>query len=109
MKNIFIAAFIFLMSSLTYAQTDTAIANDSQWNYGHAGTDRDLDGGGQWKSDGKSTNGHIGDDGQWNLNLGGTERNLNNDGQWDASRVAPIDFSIVIVSGIPTMMVKIGI
>ena len=109
MKRILIAAFIFLLSSLTYAQTDTAITNDSQWNYGRANTDSGLDGNGLWSTDEKSTNGDIGNDGQWNLNPGGADRNLSNDSLWDSRRAAPSGFSITMVSGIPTMMLKIGI
>jgi hypothetical protein len=37
------------------------------------------------------------------------DRALDNDNQWDWSRAAPIKFSIMAVSGVPTMMVKIEI
>ncbi len=109
MKIFLIAAFTFLVSSLTYAQTDTALNSDSQSDHGRAGTASGLDGHGQWSADVGSTNGDIGNDGQWDLNPGGADRNLNNVSQWDRSRKAPIKFSIVNVSGIPTVMVKIRI
>ncbi len=109
MKIFLIAALIFAVSSLTYAQTDTAINSDSQSDHGRAGTASGLDGNGQWSSDVGSTNGDIGNDGQWDLHPSGADRDLNNSGQLYSSRAAPINFSMMMLSGIPTMMVKIGI
>lgn len=109
MKNILIAALLIVTSSLSYAQTDKDIDNDGQWYYGHADTDRYLDSGSQWNSGGSATAGESGNDGQWNSSSEGTDKNLGYDGQWGSSRAAPIKFSIMAVSGIPTMMVKIGI
>jgi hypothetical protein len=48
MKKLLIAASIFTMSSLTYAQTDRDIDSDGQCDSDTGGTDRDLDNDGEW-------------------------------------------------------------
>jgi Ni/Co efflux regulator RcnB len=109
MKKILIAVLLIAMSSLTYAQNDRDINNDGQWDVDRGGTDSDLDNDGQWDSGRGGTDRDIDNYGQWDSNRGGTDRDLNNDDQWDSSRAAPIEFSITMVGGIPTMMVQIGI
>ena len=109
MNKLLVAVLLFAASSLTYAQSDRDADIAGQWDYGSASTDRRSDGGGQLNSGGTGSAGEIDNNGLWDFNSNGTDSNLDNNGEWGLSRAAPIKFSIMTVSGIPTMMVKIGI
>ncbi len=109
MKKMLAALLLIAVSSLANAQMDTDIDNNGQWIYGPGVTDRDLEHDARWNSDEQDTVGDMGDDRQWNFSLGDIDRDLDNDGERASSHAAPFRFTILAVSGVPTVMLKIGI
>jgi hypothetical protein len=90
MKKSAIATVLIAASSLCHAQSDWVLESDEYLYADYDGAELYLE-----------------DDGHWSP--GDADRSSDEDGQWDVGRAAPITFSIVTESGIPTMVVKLAI